>query len=477
MGRVNFTDFYGEGCIGIQFTSQYLLLANLQRGLKEVLLQDYQIIPLEASKGDKKTVAMEIKSFVGRDRFFSDNFALGVPREETLVRYINFPIAVEENLAQVISYELERYIPFTAEEVYFDYQIIQRIAEENLLRIFLVAIKKESLEFYLDILKEAQLTPAIVEISSTALLNTILFNHSRLDNDLRAIIHIEESSLEFLLIEGKTLKYSRVLTVNGDISRPLKDELVYALREETHHEDNRSIKELMINDTRLEMGANLSQVLHEATGIETYITNPFKKIKAQPRPYSTLSANLAYPIGLALRGLDRGWSKINLLPLELRKKRRRGGLLTTLVLFGLVFLLGITNLSTYLIKERRDLNRLGASIAQLKTQVTFVEHQQKEADEITKELRFFESLKSSQPSKLEILRELTNILPNNAWLTNLNFSGSKVIIDGFASSASALIPLLDRSPLFQNVEFDSPITKGMESSERFKIKLEIETAP
>ena len=149
--------------------------------------------------------------------------------------------------------------------------------------------------------------------------------------------------------------------------------------------------------------------------------------------------------------------------------------MTTLVLIGLVFLLGITSLSTHLIKERRDLNRLEHSIAQIKTQVSMVEQQQKEADEITKEIRFFDAIKNSQPSKLEILKELTSILPDDAWLTNLTFDESKVVIDGFASSASNLIPLLDISPLFQNVEFASPITKGMESSERFKIKLEIES--
>nr|AKQ04176.1 hypothetical protein [uncultured bacterium Rifle_16ft_4_minimus_4226] len=475
MGRVNLKDFYGQGCIGIQFTSQYLLLANLQKGLREVVLKDYQIIPLEGLKGDKKTVAMEIKGFVGRNRFLSDNYVLGVPGEKTIVRYIDLPIAVEENLAQVISYELERYIPFTAEEVYFDYQVIQRNAEENLLRIFLVAMKKDSLEYYLDILKEAQIEPTIVETSSTALLNTILFNYYRLDKDLRAIIHLEDSSLEFLLLQDKALKYSRVLTLNGDVSCPLKRELEYALWEEGRHGYNSTIKELIINDARVEVANTLLPTLKEATGIEALASDPFKKIKVLTDPHSALPANLAYPIGLGLRGVDRSWGKINLLPIELRKKRKRGGLLTTLVLIGLVFLLGITSLSTHLIKERRDLNRLEHSIAQIKTQVSMVEQQQKEADEITKEIRFFDAIKNSQPSKLEILKELTSILPDDAWLTNLTFDESKVVIDGFASSASNLIPLLDRSPLFQNVEFASPITKGMESSERFKIKLEIES--
>lgn len=478
MVKVNLKDFYGQRCIGIQFTSQYLLLANLQKGLREIELKDYHIIPLENLKDDKKIAGREIKDFAGRDSSLSNNCVLGVPREKTIVRQIDLPLAVEENLPQVISYELERYIPFTVEEVYFAYQVIQRGVEENLLRIFLVAMKKESLEYYLDILKEAQIEPTIVEISSTALLNTILFNHSGLDKGLRAIIHLEDSFLEILLFQGKSLKYSRVLTLNGDISSPLKGELECALWEEARHGYNCSIKELIINDARVEStNNNIFAAIQEVTGIGTSAIDPFKKIKALPGTRPTPSTNLVYPIGLGLRGVDRGWSKINLLPIELRKKKKKGRVLTTLILIGLVLLLSIANLSTHLIKERRDLSRLEASIARLKTQVSFVEQQQKKADEIIKEIRFFDAAQNSQPSKLEILKELTNILPADAWLTNLTFGESRLVIDGFASSASDLIPLLDRSPLFQNVEFDSPITKGMESSERFKIKLEIEIAP
>jgi general secretion pathway protein L len=477
MVKVNLKDFYGQGCIGIQFTSQYLLLANLQRGLREVVLKDYQIIPLDTFRDDNKTVALEIRSFAARDRFLSDNYVLGVPRERTIARYIDLPAAVEENLSQVIHYELEKYIPFTSEELYFDYQIIERDAERNLLRVLLVAMKKDYLEYYLDILKEAQIDPTIAEISSNALLNTILFNYSGLDKDLRAIINLEDSALEFLLVQGKTLKYSRVATLIGDIAHPLARELEYACWEEGRHGFNNSIKELIINNGRVEDTDNLLQTIQEATGIETSASEPFKKIKALPRVRSTLPDNLASPVGLGLRGLDRGWSKINLLPIELRKKRRKGGLLTTLILIGLIFLLGITSLSTNLIKERRDLRRLEDNIADLKTQVSFIEQKQKEADEITKELRFFDAAKNSQPRKLEILKELTGILPNDAWLTNLAFDENRVVINGFASSASSLIPILDNSSLFQNVEFASPITKGMNSSERFKIKLEIESVP
>ena len=54
-------------------------------------------------------------------------------------------------------------------------------------------------------------------------------------------------------------------------------------------------------------------------------------------------------------------------------------------------------------------------------------------------------------------------------------------ISGFADSASDLISLLDKSPLFEKVEFLAPVTKerdrrigGDKEKERFKIKLRLE---
>jgi general secretion pathway protein L len=47
-------------------------------------------------------------------------------RDEALVRRVSFPAATEENLAQVLAFEMDRLTPFKAEDVYFDYRVISR---------------------------------------------------------------------------------------------------------------------------------------------------------------------------------------------------------------------------------------------------------------------------------------------------------------------------------------------------------------
>ena len=71
------------------------------------------------------------------------------------------------------------------------------------------------------------------------------------------------------------------------------------------------------------------------------------------------------------------------------------------------------------------------------------------------------------------------------WIWNLKYTGKEIEISGFADSASDLIPLLDRSPLFEKVEFMAPVTKERmrmvvggnvvdKEKERFKIKMRLE---
>ncbi len=72
-------------------------------------------------------------------------------------------------------------------------------------------------------------------------------------------------------------------------------------------------------------------------------------------------------------------------------------------------------------------------------------------------------------------------MPPTVWIWNLKATSGEIEISGFADSASDLIPLLDRSPLFEKVEFLAPVTKERDrrlgsdkEKERFKIRMYLE---
>jgi len=113
--------------------------------------------------------------------------------------------------------------------------------------------------------------------------------------------------------------------------------------------------------------------------------------------------------------------------------------------------------------------------------VEAVESLRQQREELFRESSDLEKIRAGEVSKMEILKELTQILPPTVWIWSFKVTGKEIEISGFADSASDLIPRLDRSPLFEKVEFLAPVTKEREKRmgeekerERFKIKMRIE---
>jgi Tfp pilus assembly protein PilN len=76
---------------------------------------------------------------------------------------------------------------------------------------------------------------------------------------------------------------------------------------------------------------------------------------------------------------------------------------------------------------------------------------------------------------LDILKELTAIVPKNAWLSRVRVSETNVDLEGYAASASGLLSKLEASSFFKKVEFSSPTFRDTRmNADRFNIKMEIE---
>jgi general secretion pathway protein L len=88
----------------------------------------------------------------------------------------------------------------------------------------------------------------------------------------------------------------------------------------------------------------------------------------------------------------------------------------------------------------------------------------------------FSSLRSQSPRAIAVLDELTRYLPDNTWLSRLELSGQKVSMQGESMDAAALISILEKSELFSETQFASPITRNSTTQkDRFVIESKLET--
>lgn len=114
--------------------------------------------------------------------------------------------------------------------------------------------------------------------------------------------------------------------------------------------------------------------------------------------------------------------------------------------------------------------QIAAAQVQAKLARSQIEKRQAELDQAAT----IRDQKHNSPSLVRTWAELTRVLPDNAWLTDLSAKGDELTINGFAGSAANLIGPLEASPLFSCPDFTAPVVKvpGQEG-ERFAIKAKV----
>jgi general secretion pathway protein L len=80
-------------------------------------------------------------------------------------------------------------------------------------------------------------------------------------------------------------------------------------------------------------------------------------------------------------------------------------------------------------------------------------------------------------SPLDLWRELTSLLPDSAWLTELRIERGEVTISGLAPSSAVLLEAMENSAVFEKAAFVSPVMKPPgESLERFVVRASLSNA-
>ena len=80
-----------------------------------------------------------------------------------------------------------------------------------------------------------------------------------------------------------------------------------------------------------------------------------------------------------------------------------------------------------------------------------------------------DDIRKRPQADLQVLNELTRLLPATVWTSYIEIHPDSVIVAGEADQAAPLLRILDSSPLFQNSEFVMAFTRSQQS-EQFRIR-------
>ncbi len=392
-----------QDSIGIDIKDNEVVLAYLKQSFKGVRLAAHSVYAMESGKGGKEgleALKSIISDFKTENQIHTSNLVIGLSNEAIILREIEYPIAVKENIRYTLDHDIDKYIPLSADEVYFDYQVIEEDRANNRLKILLALMKKSDCEPYLSFCRKWPGGVYGLCLSSVSRLNGYAFLSGNKKRFLTG--HIRE-----------------LLMQEGDVI-PDRD-------------------------------ASLPSALARA-GIS--------------------APNLISAFGLGMEILWEVPIRINLLPMEIRKKPSRIGHYTLIGLVALLILCGTAWGGGILLRQQMRLRAVEEEIGRLSSEVMTVSKTQERIEEVEADLQALRAIKGRSPFVSDILRELTQTIPETAWLTDFRLTDKGIQLNGYADSASELIPLLEASPLFEDVVFLSASTRDpRREKERFHIGL------
>lgn len=382
---------------------------------------------------------------------------VGIPRRRAVVKVLELPAVAGADLRRMVGFELERHLPFPASDAIFDFHVLDQ-APGRPIRVLLVAVERRVFEWVQGLLRNTGLTPRLIDVAIHSLAVLV----ARSDGEPRdgaVVVHVAESEAELAVVRRGQPILSRAFPLPGDAAEPdrtLGEELRRSLAS-LGPDDRAAVAEVVVTGARVPATAWAGLPARTEITLPPGLTGP----GSRPPFLLALAAALRHPV--------RGRLRTNLMPDELRPRPFPWRVAATVALAVLTLLLGLAIPVATVMRGERRLAAVNHALDQLGPEVRQVEQLVSAVQRARRELETLQGFEAQHVRVLPILRELTEVLPPDVWLTNLSVDRKGVELAGFAAAASQLIPLLEASPILEAVEFISPVTKGRDR-EQFRLK-------
>lgn len=199
--------------VGIDIGSSAVKLVQLREAKGVYHLVNLGMVPLspetivDNSIMDSSAVVEAIQSLVESLKIATKNVAASISGHSVIIRKIMLPMMAEDELESSIQWEAEQYIPFEINEVYLDFQILgPNPGDPSQMKVMLVAAKKDFVNDYVAVFKEAGLNPLIMDVDGFAVENMFEANYGFPEEEVVALINMGASAMNInVLREGESV--------------------------------------------------------------------------------------------------------------------------------------------------------------------------------------------------------------------------------------------------------------------------------
>jgi type IV pilus assembly protein PilM len=168
---------------------------------------------------DSQLVSETIRRLFQRCRLKATTpVATALSGHHVIVKRISLPRMSEAELAESIHWEAEQYIPFDIDDVNLDYEVLDGSSlsgEGANMDVLLAAAKKDKINDYVGVIREAGLHAATVDIAAFAMQNAFEANYEFSGDQVIALVDIGAAVSSISVLHRGSSVYWRDINIGG----------------------------------------------------------------------------------------------------------------------------------------------------------------------------------------------------------------------------------------------------------------------
>ncbi len=342
---------FGQEFFGIDISNGALRLIQLNKSGKKNIITAYNelVLPTDiivnGEISDEKKLIEQIKKLIKTTRHLKGKKVISVlPETKTFIKVIETATPInKDDYQKLIEEEIINHIPLSLEEIYLDWQIVEK--KNNRTKILIGAAPKNIIESYFAVLEKSDLSPYVLEIEAAPIIRSLI---EKKDAQPKIIIDFGAARSSLIVYDHQTVQFTVSLPISGnqitqtiaktlklddkkaeeakiicgldpqrcegallrillqpidDISKHVKKSLAFY---KSNFSESNEITEVLLCGGGANF-ININKILSEKLNMTVKLGNPLTKIKTIKKNHLPKDKILSYTtaIGLALRTFDK----------------------------------------------------------------------------------------------------------------------------------------------------------------------------
>ncbi len=213
----------GRNLVGVDIGTSSIKVCQVKESRKGFSLErfGYSALPpqtiVDGQVMDASAVSETLQRVIRDAGIRQKEVALSVSGQSVIIRKITVPMMTPAELDEQIQWEAEQHIPFDIKDVQVDYQVLRRRPEASQMDLLLVAAKRDQINDYAQLARNAKLKPIVCDIDAFTVQNLFEFSRGVPVDQTIALINVGASLSTLNIVAGGVSAFTREIANGGNV--------------------------------------------------------------------------------------------------------------------------------------------------------------------------------------------------------------------------------------------------------------------